>query len=96
MPPRPSPPANRAAALLRTWDALSLALCLDWAPWAGEDVALGSGGALSPWPFGAPAEVEVRCEGRRLPARAASREELAALLAAAERVDLRFVLRRAG
>jgi hypothetical protein len=87
---------DRAAALLRTWDALSLALCLQWAPWAGEDVALGADGALSPWPFGASAEVEVRCEGRRLAAPAASRQELAALLAAAERVDLRFVLRRAG
>jgi hypothetical protein len=85
---------ERAAALLRLWDALSLALCLDWAPWAGEGVALGAGGVLSPWPFGAAAELEVRCEGRRLTGRGASREEFAALLAAAERVDLRFVLRR--
>ncbi len=85
---------DRAAALLRAWDALSLALCLDWAPWAGEGVALAEGGVLSPWPFGAAAEVEVRCEGRRLRARAGSRAELAALLDAAGRVDLRFVLRR--
>ncbi len=85
---------DRAAALVRAWDALSLGLCLDWAPWAGEGVALGEGGVLSPWPFGAAAELEVRCEGRRLRARAASRAELPRLLAKAERVDLRFVLRR--
>ncbi len=85
---------ERAAALLRLWDALSLALCLDWAPWAGEGAVLAAGNALSPWPFGEAAELEVRCEGRRATARAASREELAALLLAAERVDLRFVLRR--
>lgn len=85
---------DRAAALLRAWDALSLGLCLDWGPWTGEGVALEAGGVLSPWPFGAARELEFRCEGRRLIARAGSREELAALLAAAERVDLRFVVRR--
>jgi len=90
----PAALVDRAAALLRLWDALSLALCLDWGPWTGEGVVLGEGGTLRPWPFGDAAELEIRCEGRRLGARATSREELAELLAAAERVDLRFVLRR--
>ena len=87
---------ERAAALLRTWDALSLALCLDWAPWEGEGVELSAHGTLRPWPFGARDELEVRCEGRRLTGRAGSRAELAGLLEGAERVDLRFVLRRGG
>jgi hypothetical protein len=72
---------SRNSSLLWTWDLISLALLLDWAPrtlqavpLAGEgavDVALRPvagrplAAALDPWPFGT-REVRVHCEGRRL------------------------------
>jgi hypothetical protein len=72
---------SRNSRLVWTWDLISLALLLDWAPQtldavpaAGEgtvDIALAPvagrplAAALDPWPFGAP-EVRVHCEGRRL------------------------------
>jgi Protein of unknown function (DUF3891) len=73
---------ERNSLLVWTWDYLSLALCLDWAPatakgcpTAGGAVDLeltrGAGDAhfrVDPWPFSAP-ELTVRCEGRRLPER---------------------------
>jgi hypothetical protein len=71
----------RNSSLLWTWDLISLALLLDWAPrtlqavpTAGEgtvDIALAAVSAdppvasLGPWPFAAD-EVRVHCEGRRL------------------------------
>jgi hypothetical protein len=72
----------RNSQLLWTWDFLSLALCLDWAPCTARevpaadgqvDVALDAGVrpdqlTLHPWPF-APATLTVRCEGRRLQGR---------------------------
>jgi hypothetical protein len=63
--------------LIWTWDFLSLAICLDWAPRTVRDVPTVDGpvdveitsvGAmlhLGPWPFADDA-VSVRCEGRRL------------------------------
>jgi Protein of unknown function (DUF3891) len=67
--------------LVWTWDLISLALLLDWAPMTLEAVPSAGGAALDialeavpeqsraawldPWPFAAP-EVRVHCEGRRL------------------------------
>lgn len=72
---------ERNSLLIWTWDYLSLALCLDWAPATAKraptsdgsvDLRLlpGGGGSFSldPWPFQADS-VRVRCEGRRLPER---------------------------
>jgi Protein of unknown function (DUF3891) len=80
----------RNSDLVWTWDYMSLAVCLDWAPCTVADVPTADGAAgvtisasgalrltVDPWPFAAPA-VKVRCEGRRLSARGyASDEELA-------------------
>jgi hypothetical protein len=69
----------RNSQLLWTWDSLSLALCLDWAPFRvrdvpteGEPVTLDVEEAdvprrlsLDPWPF-AQSALTVRCEGQRL------------------------------
>ena len=69
----------RNSQLVWTWDALSLAICLDWAPYTAADVPtaadpvalrLAPAGeprrlALVPWPFG-DGTLVVRCEGRRL------------------------------
>ena len=70
---------ERNSMLIWTWDYVSLALCLDWAPATakccptadgGVDLAIEPGPGpgqvkLEPWPFAAPT-VTVRCEGRRL------------------------------
>ena len=75
--------------LIWTWDYLSLALCLDWAPATAKSAPTAAGrvdlkltydahrGAhrLDPWPLGAPA-VAVRCEGRRLAGRFDTEAEL--------------------
>jgi hypothetical protein len=71
----------RNSQLVWTWDLISLALLLDWAPRTLEAVPTAAGGAadlaleavpgralafsLHPWPFAVP-EVRVHCEGRRL------------------------------
>jgi hypothetical protein len=87
---------SRNSDLLWTWDYLSLALCLGWAPCtakrapsAGDPVDLtltaGVGPAqvlLDPWPFRAET-VGVRCEGQRLRGRYATENELRDGLAAA-------------
>jgi hypothetical protein len=86
----------RNSDLLWTWDYLSLALCLNWAPCQAKAVPAIDGpteitlqpagrGALvvEPWPFEPPAPFTVRCEGRRLTQPAASADELQAALAAA-------------
>jgi hypothetical protein len=72
---------TRNSDLLRIWDFLSLAICLDWAPCVADDVPAAEGtidvnlevapGAIGtltvdPWPFTHPDEITVRCEGRRL------------------------------
>jgi hypothetical protein len=95
---------RRNQRLLWTWDYLSLALCLGWAPCstpetptAGEPVALRlepSGGArftLDPWPFGRPA-VTVRTEGRRLTGRFTDEAALHLALARAQGEMLAFEL----
>jgi hypothetical protein len=81
--------------LMFTWDWLSLALCLKWAP-----ATFAEGGltltetTIEPWPFTGD-EIEVVVEGRRLAERASTRAELHAAIERAERVDLRFTLTRA-
>jgi hypothetical protein len=71
----------RNSQLIWTWDFLSLAICLDWAPDSAPDVPAATGpvdlsltpGAgpralhLDPWPFATEA-LTVRAEGRRLDA----------------------------
>ncbi len=71
---------ERNSLLIWTWDYLSLALCLGWAPATAKgcptaegeqvDLELSAGPVpgllrLEPWPFSVGA-VSVRCEGRRL------------------------------
>jgi hypothetical protein len=86
---------RRNRRLVWTWDALSLGLLLDWAPFelaavpvtGGEvDIAvrIGTGGALTldPWPFDA-ARVTVRCEGRSLAGRFDDEQTMNDALAAA-------------
>ena len=69
---------RRNQRLIWTWDYMSLALCLNWAPTVARAVPLGDGEerdvriervgdavAIDPWPFAAES-LTVRCEGRRL------------------------------
>jgi hypothetical protein len=107
--PRTAPAAaperlRRNQRLLWTWDFLSLALCLRWAPretsptpTAREPVALELAPiddrrfTLRPWPF-ADAKVAVRTEGRRLVGRFDDEPALHAALAGVEPVTLEFEL----
>jgi hypothetical protein len=96
---------DRNQRLIWTWDAFSLALCLDWAPHrlsavptAGEealDVELTPAGErtvrIEPWPF-ASERVRVRTEGRRLDGHFADEGELHAGLRDAAWVTLDFEL----
>jgi hypothetical protein len=96
----------RNARLVWTWDSLSLALLLDWAPHeveqvptAGDPVTLrvrdatGAPGrlVLEPWPFSAE-RVIVHCEGRRLDDRFDDEEAMQAALARAPWTTLRYEL----
>ena len=96
----------RNQRLVWTWDFMSLALCLDWAPATAERVPLGDGVpdirlepagsgavALDPWPFRGE-EVVVRCEGRSLAGGYGSEGELHAALEAAPLVPLEWRLVR--
>jgi Protein of unknown function (DUF3891) len=70
---------TRNSQLIWTWDFLSLALCLDWAPCIAAAVPTAEDPVelritpgrqpdaivIDPWPLG-PDELTVRCEGRRL------------------------------
>ncbi|HEY2770181.1 MAG TPA: DUF3891 family protein [Solirubrobacteraceae bacterium] len=99
---------KRNSDLLWTWDLLSLALCLDWAPHTAKRVPTAGTGsatieltapapatmALEPWPFAAEA-VPVHCDGARLSGTYGSQSELQAALADAPRVTANFELRRA-
>jgi hypothetical protein len=96
----------RNSALVWTWDSLSLALLLDWAPFTlrdvptapGEtvDVRLGPEGTLEPWPFSPHADVvSVHCEGRRLVGTYDTDEALERGLADAPWETVRFALQPA-
>lgn len=94
---------ERNSLLIWTWDYLSLALCLDWAPATAKGVPTAADKAdleltaesgihrLDPWPFGAPA-LTVRCEGRRLTSRFDSESQLRDAFASApwEMLELRL------
>jgi len=89
---------DRNRRLILALDRFSLALCHGRATTLEElDDAIrvepaGDGAwRVAPWPFEAP-RVVVGCEARHLPGRFASREELAAALAAAPWVPLRWEL----
>jgi uncharacterized protein DUF3891 len=96
----------RNGQLIWTWDFLSLAVCLDWAPCTARDVptardavdvnvSAGDGPRrllVEPWPFAAQS-VTLRCEGRRLSARFGTDEALAQALAAAPWETVEFDLR---
>lgn len=96
----------RNSDLVWTWDSLSLALCLDWAPRRLPDVPTADGAAelqltavegcalrLDPWPF-TPDTVIVRCEGKRLSEPVETDQLLQAALASAPWETVRFELRR--
>ncbi len=96
---------RRASQLVWTWDWLSLAICLDWAPDSAKavptaaqpvELALRASGEpqrliLDPWPFRA-RELTVSCEGQRLTERSADRDGLRDALAQAPWETLRFEL----
>ena len=85
--------------LLWTWDFLSLALCLDWAPITAHDVPSAADPvelqltrrSLDPWPFHEPT-LTVRCEGRRLHGPYASDDEMYEALEAAPWETIAFEL----
>ncbi len=94
---------KRNSDLIWTWDFLSLALCLDWAPCtaravptagAAVDLELAPDGRLSPWPFGSDT-VTLRAEGRRLTGRYDTDEALAEALQNANWESVCFELRSA-
>jgi hypothetical protein len=95
----------RNSQLLWTWDSLSLALLLDWAPFTlrgvptadgdGVDVHLSPGGTLDPWPFSATGQVAVHCDARRLADTYDSDEALERALAYAPWETVRFILQPA-
>jgi hypothetical protein len=95
----------RNSQLIWTWDYLSLAVCLDWAPCRARDVPTAetavdlhlSPGAnprqlvLEPWPF-ATETVTLRCDGRRMRTRFDTDDALARALAQATWETVEFVL----
>jgi hypothetical protein len=99
---------DRNSRLVWTWDLMSLALLLDWAPLTLEAVPTAGGGAvdvalaavsaeaptvsLRPWPFAGP-EVRVHCEGRRLVQGFADDPALAQALEQAPWETVQFSLR---
>lgn len=91
---------HRNQRLVWTWDYLSLALCLDWAPDRGPDgVRIEPAGdmrvAVDPWPF-AGDSLTVRCEGRRLEGGYPAEADLHAALERAPLVRLAWTLVRSG
>src|SRR5215208_1008707 len=97
---------ERNRALVWTWDTLSLALLLDWAPHDTDPVPTADGPvvlrlsplepergryAIAPWPF-AREGVEVRCEGRRLERRFEDEAAMQEALARARWTTLVFEL----
>jgi hypothetical protein len=85
---------ERNSLLIWTWDYLSLALCLGWAPATAKRAPTADGFVdlnlvadpetgglkLEPWPFAAKA-VTLHCEGRRLERRFDSEEAMCSSLA---------------
>jgi hypothetical protein len=100
---------KRNSDLIWTWDALSLGICLGWAPYTQRavptafdpaDLHLEHGPVpgtliLDPWPFTDPCAVTVRCEGRRLKQRLDSADALDRALSDAPWETVEFELRRA-
>jgi hypothetical protein len=86
---------RRNQRLVWTWDWMSLALCLDWAPADGPDVRMEPAGercvSVDPWPF-ASEWLSVRCEGRRLEGGYAAQAELDEAIERAPLVELSWVL----
>jgi hypothetical protein len=96
---------SRNSQLIWTWDFLSLALCLDWAPCSVREVPtadepvelqLRPSGApgrftVDPWPLATPT-VTVRCEGQRLTGRFDSDDALRQALARAPWETVEFEL----
>jgi hypothetical protein len=94
-----------ASQLIWTWDFVSLAICLDWAPrWARDlptadapvDMEIRSAGErrarLDPWPFAADG-LTVRCDARRLRGRYETDDALRAALDEAPWETVEFELR---
>jgi hypothetical protein len=98
---------ERNSLLLWTWDYLSLALCLNWAPATAKRAPAARGAVdlevlsgrepsvahLDPWPF-ATDSLTVRTEGRRLPDRFADEAEMRREFAAAQWETLELTLER--
>ena len=93
---------ERQAQLLFAWDALSLALILEWDPYElppvpgpdGRDVVITRRGrTLDPWPLIGD-ELQLQCEVRHLDAPAPTREALRDALADAAPLTLRITLTR--
>jgi hypothetical protein len=96
---------ERNSRLVWTWDYLSLALCLDWAPATATKCPTADGRVdleltpgpdhrglgLEPWPFSVP-ELTVRCEGRRLPGRFEDEAEMREAFARAPWESVEFHL----
>jgi hypothetical protein len=95
----------RNSQLLWTWDSMSLALLLDWAPFilrgvptAGDDsvdIHLSPDGTLDPWPFSRAGQISVHCDGRRLADRYDSDNALEHGLSGAPWETVRFTLQPA-
>ena len=97
---------DRNQRLIWTWDAFSLALCLDWAPHTLRAVPAAGGAAVDveltpageravrvdPWPFDAAERLRVRTEGRRLDGPFDDQGDLHAALRDAPWVTLDFEL----
>ena len=94
----------RNQRLVWTWDGMSLALILGWAPWVAEAVPLAEGGAVdvrvtrrglehvfAPWPF-VPERLTVRTQGRLLESTSPGQAELQRALDAAPWIDLDYEL----
>jgi hypothetical protein len=90
----------RNQRLIWTWDHLSLAVLLDWAPTTATRVPTADGVAdltltpelvLDPWPFAAPF-VDLTCDGRVLDGPYEDEAQMRAALAAAPWIELDFRL----
>lgn len=105
---RPAAELHRNQRLLWTWDGLSLALILGWAPWSGEGVPAAGDEivdlrldrdaerhTLEPWPF-RDERVSLAIDGRLLRGTFASTEQLRDALATAPWFKLQFELCAAG